>query len=64
MFHTENDQNPRIEWKKKGKDVSFVYFDGSFRGKKKKPAALYPLDCKQGICFNQLDLPAGRGFAM
>ncbi|XP_041822019.1 junctional adhesion molecule 2A isoform X2 [Chelmon rostratus] len=32
MFHTEKDQNPRIEWKKKGKDVSFVYFDGHFRG--------------------------------
>nr|XP_057908636.1 junctional adhesion molecule 2A [Doryrhamphus excisus] len=32
MFRTERDQNPRIEWKKKGKDVSFVYFDGHFRG--------------------------------
>ncbi|XP_029373767.1 junctional adhesion molecule 2A isoform X4 [Echeneis naucrates] len=32
IFHTERDQNPRIEWKKKGKDVSFVYFDGHFRG--------------------------------
>ncbi|KAM7365339.1 hypothetical protein PAMP_016273 [Pampus punctatissimus] len=32
MFHTERDQNPRIEWKKKGKDVSFVYFDGHFKG--------------------------------
>lgn len=32
MFHTEKEQNPRIEWKKKGKDVSFVYFDGHFRG--------------------------------
>ncbi|XP_068165001.1 junctional adhesion molecule 2A isoform X2 [Antennarius striatus] len=31
MFQTEKDQNPRIEWKKKGKDVSFVYFDGHFR---------------------------------
>ncbi|KAK2856844.1 hypothetical protein Q5P01_005579 [Channa striata] len=31
-FHTEKDQNPRIEWKKKGKDVSFVYFEGHFRG--------------------------------
>ncbi|KAM6892798.1 junctional adhesion molecule 2A isoform 3-T4 [Lycodopsis pacificus] len=31
-FRTEKDQNPRIEWKKKGKDVSFVYFDGHFRG--------------------------------
>lgn len=32
MFRTERDQNPRIEWKKRGKDVSFVYFDGHFRG--------------------------------
>ncbi|XP_037617980.1 junctional adhesion molecule 2A isoform X2 [Sebastes umbrosus] len=30
-FRTEIDQNPRIEWKKKGKDVSFVYFDGHFK---------------------------------
>lgn len=32
LFLTERDQNPRIEWKKKGRDVSFVYFDGHFRG--------------------------------
>ncbi|CAG5932732.1 unnamed protein product [Menidia menidia] len=32
IFFTERDQNPRIEWKKKGKDVSFVYFNGHFRG--------------------------------
>lgn len=31
-FRTERDQNPRIEWKKRGRDVSFVYFDGHFRG--------------------------------
>uniref|UniRef100_A0A3B5A683 Junctional adhesion molecule 2 n=1 Tax=Stegastes partitus TaxID=144197 RepID=A0A3B5A683_9TELE len=31
MFRTEKDQNPRIEWKKKGKDVSFVYYNGHFR---------------------------------
>lgn len=30
-FRTEQDQNPRIEWKKRGKDVSFVYFDGHFK---------------------------------
>uniref|UniRef100_A0A8D2ZYR0 Junctional adhesion molecule 2a n=1 Tax=Scophthalmus maximus TaxID=52904 RepID=A0A8D2ZYR0_SCOMX len=30
-FRTEQDQYPRIEWKKKGKDVSFVYFDGHFK---------------------------------
>lgn len=32
VFRTEKDQNPRIEWKKKGKDVSFVYYNGHFRG--------------------------------
>ncbi|XP_061571602.1 junctional adhesion molecule 2A isoform X2 [Cololabis saira] len=32
LFHTERDQNPRIEWKKRGEDVSFVYFNGEFRG--------------------------------
>ncbi|XP_061082009.1 junctional adhesion molecule 2A isoform X2 [Conger conger] len=32
VFKTEKDNNPRIEWKKKGKDVSFVYFDGQFTG--------------------------------
>uniref|UniRef100_A0AAY5ED56 Ig-like domain-containing protein n=1 Tax=Electrophorus electricus TaxID=8005 RepID=A0AAY5ED56_ELEEL len=31
-FKTEKDQNPRIEWKKKDKEVSFVYFNGNFRG--------------------------------
>ncbi|XP_063069896.1 junctional adhesion molecule 2b isoform X1 [Engraulis encrasicolus] len=30
-FKTEKDPNPRIEWKKNGKDITFVYFDGSFR---------------------------------
>lgn len=32
IFHTEKDPHPRIEWKKKGKDVSFVYFEGHFKG--------------------------------
>ncbi|CAL8289015.1 unnamed protein product [Lota lota] len=32
QFHTEREQNPRIEWKKKGHDVSFVYYDGHFKG--------------------------------
>lgn len=32
IFHTERDPHPRIEWKKKGKDVSFVYFEGHFKG--------------------------------
>ncbi|KAM7380352.1 hypothetical protein PAMP_003655 [Pampus punctatissimus] len=31
-FRTEKDQNPRIEWKKKGKGVTFVYFDHKFTG--------------------------------
>lgn len=31
-FRTEKDHSPRIEWKKRGKDVSFVYFDGHFKG--------------------------------
>lgn len=31
-FRTETERNPRIEWKKKGKDVSYVYFDGEFTG--------------------------------
>ncbi|XP_045912385.1 junctional adhesion molecule 2A isoform X1 [Micropterus dolomieu] len=31
VFHTEKDQSPRIEWKKKGKGVSFVYYDGQFK---------------------------------
>ncbi|KAM6945315.1 junctional adhesion molecule 2A [Aplochiton taeniatus] len=32
IFHTEREQNPRIEWKKKGTDVSLVYFEGHFLG--------------------------------
>ncbi|KAM4537890.1 junctional adhesion molecule 2A [Fundulus diaphanus] len=32
LFRTERDPNPRIEWKKKAKEVSFVYYDGRFRG--------------------------------
>ncbi|XP_046903013.1 junctional adhesion molecule 2b [Hypomesus transpacificus] len=31
-FRTESEPAPRIEWKKKGKDVSFVYFEGKFIG--------------------------------
>ncbi|XP_075872858.1 junctional adhesion molecule 2A isoform X2 [Nelusetta ayraudi] len=31
IFQTEVDQEPRIEWKKRGKDVSFVYFHGQFK---------------------------------
>ncbi|KAG5833426.1 hypothetical protein ANANG_G00275820 [Anguilla anguilla] len=32
LFKTEKETNPRIEWKKKGKDVSFVYYNGEFTG--------------------------------
>ncbi|KAL4636305.1 junctional adhesion molecule B [Arapaima gigas] len=31
-FKTEKDTLPRIEWKKKGKDVSFVYYNSDFIG--------------------------------
>ncbi|TKS66962.1 Junctional adhesion molecule B [Collichthys lucidus] len=31
-FRTEKDQSPRIEWKKKGKAVAFVYFNHKFIG--------------------------------
>lgn len=31
-FRTEKETNPRVEWKKRGKDVSYVYFDGDFTG--------------------------------
>uniref|UniRef100_A0A8C7X3G4 Junctional adhesion molecule 2b n=1 Tax=Oryzias sinensis TaxID=183150 RepID=A0A8C7X3G4_9TELE len=31
-FRTEKDHNPRIEWKKKGKGVTFVYFNNKFTG--------------------------------
>lgn len=42
VFRTERDQNPRIEWKKKDKDVSFVYFQGHFRGEKATCRSLSP----------------------
>ncbi|XP_038862523.1 junctional adhesion molecule 2A-like [Salvelinus namaycush] len=32
QFKTEKETNPRIEWKKKGKDIHLVYFDGKFTG--------------------------------
>ena len=41
-FKTEKDQNPRIEWKKKGKGVTFVYFDGSFSGEPAVPTPQTP----------------------
>lgn len=31
-FRTEKDPNPRIEWKKRGKGVTFVYFNNKFIG--------------------------------
>ncbi|XP_072542266.1 junctional adhesion molecule 2b [Salminus brasiliensis] len=39
-FRTEKEINPRIEWKKKGKDVSYVYFDGEFTGSFKGRASI------------------------
>lgn len=36
IFNTEVDQEPRIEWKKTGKDVSFVYFKDHFRGENQR----------------------------
>ncbi|XP_030643423.1 junctional adhesion molecule 2b [Chanos chanos] len=39
-FKTEKDHNPRIEWKKKGKEVSYVYFEGKFRGSFKDRASI------------------------
>uniref|UniRef100_A0A3B1IGT7 Junctional adhesion molecule 2b n=1 Tax=Astyanax mexicanus TaxID=7994 RepID=A0A3B1IGT7_ASTMX len=39
-FRTEKETNPRIEWKKKGKDVSYVYFDGEFTGSFKGRASI------------------------
>lgn len=35
MFQTEKELKPRIEWKKKGKEVSFVYFGDQFRGEQR-----------------------------
>ncbi|XP_061092901.1 junctional adhesion molecule 2A-like [Conger conger] len=32
VFKTERDSHPRIEWKKKGREISYVYFNGTFRG--------------------------------
>ncbi|XP_055733595.1 junctional adhesion molecule 2A-like isoform X2 [Salvelinus fontinalis] len=32
QFETDKETNPRIEWKKKGKDIHLVYFDGKFTG--------------------------------
>ncbi|XP_017293238.1 junctional adhesion molecule 2A isoform X2 [Kryptolebias marmoratus] len=32
IFHTEKDPNPRIEWKKRGRDVSFVFYGEQFKG--------------------------------
>lgn len=31
-FRTETDPNPRIEWKKREKGMTFVYFDHQFHG--------------------------------
>ncbi|XP_047670553.1 junctional adhesion molecule 2b [Tachysurus fulvidraco] len=39
-FQTEKETNPRIEWKKKGQNVSYVYFDGEFAGEFKGRASI------------------------
>ncbi|XP_030636482.1 junctional adhesion molecule 2A [Chanos chanos] len=39
-FKTEQEPEPRIEWKKIGKDVSFVYYEGHFRGEFAKRAEI------------------------
>ncbi|XP_016118891.1 junctional adhesion molecule B-like, partial [Sinocyclocheilus grahami] len=39
-FRTEKETNPRVEWKKRGKDVSYVYFDGDFTGSFKGRASI------------------------
>ncbi|XP_077094146.1 junctional adhesion molecule 2A isoform X5 [Siphateles boraxobius] len=39
-FTTEKETNPRIEWKKKHKDVSFVYYEGRFVGPFQERAAM------------------------
>ncbi|XP_067298396.1 junctional adhesion molecule 2A [Pseudorasbora parva] len=39
-FKTERDRSPRIEWKKKDKDVSFVYYEGRFVGTFQKRARI------------------------
>uniref|UniRef100_A0A3Q3DRZ2 Junctional adhesion molecule 2b n=1 Tax=Hippocampus comes TaxID=109280 RepID=A0A3Q3DRZ2_HIPCM len=38
-FRTEKDQNPRIEWKKKEKAVTFVYFNHKFTSRAKMEGA-------------------------
>ncbi|KAJ8013266.1 hypothetical protein DPEC_G00051470 [Dallia pectoralis] len=46
-FKTDKETNPRIEWKKKGKEITFVYFDkkfsGSFAGRAKIDGATVTL---------------------
>ncbi|KAL1022361.1 hypothetical protein UPYG_G00025680 [Umbra pygmaea] len=39
-FFTEQEKNPRIEWKKMGTDLSFVYFNEDFNGAYKGRAAI------------------------
>ncbi|NP_001121766.1 junctional adhesion molecule 2b precursor [Danio rerio] len=39
-FRTEKETNPRVEWKKRGKDVSYVYFEGDFTGSYKGRASI------------------------
>uniref|UniRef100_A0A3B3ZB34 Ig-like domain-containing protein n=1 Tax=Periophthalmus magnuspinnatus TaxID=409849 RepID=A0A3B3ZB34_9GOBI len=48
LYKTERDQNPRIEWKKRGRDVSFVYFDGQFRVPPHTPSCEIPTSAVTG----------------
>lgn len=48
-FRTEKDQNPRIEWKKKGKTVAFVYFNGKFTGERCVYCSIITPGCVQRL---------------
>lgn len=54
IFHTEKDTEPRIEWKKKGKDVSFVYYDGQFKGVKAACCSSSPRVAKRAFVLISL----------
>ena len=46
-FRTEKDQNPRIEWKKKGKAVTFVYFNNKFTSEWRQSFNGWPLQAEK-----------------
>uniref|UniRef100_A0A3B1IKQ1 Junctional adhesion molecule 2b n=1 Tax=Astyanax mexicanus TaxID=7994 RepID=A0A3B1IKQ1_ASTMX len=61
-FRTEKETNPRIEWKKKGKDVSYVYFDGEFTVPPHAPDCQVPETVMSGSavelhCKDKLSVP-------